>query len=375
MLAYGMKTIKGCRQENQDDAVVLDRYAEFPDATLVGVFDGHGVNGKFASKFIRVNVPGTISRSKEFVTGNFADGLAKGLVDVNNQLKRSPDSDVTYSGSTACLALVKGSKVIVANVGDSRAVIGHVTSVDPPAADVAASAAASTSTSPTRPGTGAPSRQKTPNAGAMRPSTVVTETRWEWTAVNLSDDHRPTRPDEATRIEEAGGRIDCMRLDGEPYGPYRVYDGDKDVPGCMLTRSMGDCGVSCGVIAEPEVREYDFDPAVDKFLILATDGVWEHLSSEAAVHCVAEHIAEPNNAAKTLAEMAWVAWQAADPEGAIDDITVVIINLEATTAINDEDSDDSDGSSHYRKKKVQKAPIYLADLGFVPKTKEKRTFP
>ncbi len=37
---------------------------------------------------------------------------------------------------------------------------------------------------------------------------------------------------------------------------------------------------SVGVIAEPDVREFDINPTSDKFMILASDGVWEFISSQ-----------------------------------------------------------------------------------------------
>lgn len=47
-----------------------------------------------------------------------------------------------------------------------------------------------------------------------------------------------------------------------------------------MSRSFGDeVAASVGVIAEPEIMEYNLK-AEDKFIILASDGVWEFISSE-----------------------------------------------------------------------------------------------
>ena len=47
-----------------------------------------------------------------------------------------------------------------------------------------------------------------------------------------------------------------------------------------MTRSMGD-GVahSVGVTADPEVKEFTLG-LNDKFIVIASDGVWEFLSNE-----------------------------------------------------------------------------------------------
>ena len=47
-----------------------------------------------------------------------------------------------------------------------------------------------------------------------------------------------------------------------------------------MTRSMGDkIGAQAGVIAEPEILEFTTQPS-DKFIVIASDGVWEYLTNE-----------------------------------------------------------------------------------------------
>ncbi len=54
-----------------------------------------------------------------------------------------------------------------------------------------------------------------------------------------------------------------------------------------MARSLGDQVVKpIGVIANPEVVERDIDFKKDRFVILASDGVWEFLSSEEVVHLI-----------------------------------------------------------------------------------------
>ena len=51
-----------------------------------------------------------------------------------------------------------------------------------------------------------------------------------------------------------------------------------------MARSFGDLvAASVGVSPEPEIFEYNLVPE-DKFIIIASDGVWEFLSNEAVIN-------------------------------------------------------------------------------------------
>ena len=56
-----------------------------------------------------------------------------------------------------------------------------------------------------------------------------------------------------------------------------------------MSRSIGDAvASSIGVIAEPEFFELELNHK-DKFIIMASDGVWEFISNEEAVRIVADY--------------------------------------------------------------------------------------
>ena len=75
-----------------------------------------------------------------------------------------------------------------------------------------------------------------------------------------------------------------------------------------LTRCFGDQILSqVGISCEPEIKEFFFEEN-DKFIIIATDGLWEYISSQ---ECVEE-------AAKR-----WIMEQ-----DIVDDITIILIALE-----------------------------------------------
>ena len=53
-----------------------------------------------------------------------------------------------------------------------------------------------------------------------------------------------------------------------------------DVPGLAMSRSLGDyVAQSVGVIPTPEIDVYDIT-ANDRYVVIASDGVWEFLSNE-----------------------------------------------------------------------------------------------
>lgn len=102
-----------------------------------------------------------------------------------------------------------------------------------------------------------------------------------WTSQNLTRDHKPTERDEAERIKRSNGRVEPSKdRNGNFIGPQRVWLKNDNIPGLGMTRSFGDrIGVECGIIAKPEIMEWAL-AIEDKFIIIASDGVWEVMDSE-----------------------------------------------------------------------------------------------
>lgn len=70
------------------------------------------------------------------------------------------------------------------------------------------------------------------------------------------------------------------------FGPYRVWLKTETFPGLAMSRSIGDFVASTvGVISEPEIMEYTIN-SNSKFIIIASDGVWEFLSNEEIMNFV-----------------------------------------------------------------------------------------
>ena len=120
-------------------------------------------------------------------------------------------------------------------------------------------------------------------------------------AEDLSFDQTPFRGDECERVKLAGARVLTVdQVEGitdpsvQSWGkeedgdgdPPRVWVQDGVYPGTAFTRSLGDSvAEKIGVIAEPEVLQLEIRPE-HLFFVLASDGVFEFLSSQAVVDMV-----------------------------------------------------------------------------------------
>jgi serine/threonine protein phosphatase PrpC len=156
------------------------------------------------------------------------------------------------SGTTAVTVLVRGKTIYIANTGDSRAVIAE-----------------------------------------KRGEDVV--------AVDLSIDQTPYRTDELERVKECGARVMTLdQIEGlknpdvQCWGTEESDDGDPPrlwvqngmYPGTAFTRSIGDSvAESIGVVANPEIFILELN-ANHPFFVLASDGVFEFLSSQTVVDMV-----------------------------------------------------------------------------------------
>lgn len=261
-------------KENQDSALgLLEKFGGDAGSVLFGVFDGHGPNGCQASNFVRSNLPAVLEVEPTLADDPVA-ALTAACVKANHNLSAS-GIDVYVSGSTGVIGLLRGNTLYTANVGDSRAVLA---------------------------------RQAPVGSGGRK-----------YTALDLSEDHKPDRPDECARIVARGGRV-------FEWGVPRVWLGDMDMPGLAMSRSFGDAAAeSVGVFAEPEISQVALG-SDDAFLMFASDGVWEFMSSQEAVDIVGAHLHEgPLHAAATLVKESTARWRR--EEDVVDDTTVVLIQI------------------------------------------------
>ena len=193
---------------------------------------GHGQGGELVAQFSLHEIQRRLEKHADFAT-NIEKAFKETFLGVDESLKEECLIEPLYAGTTACVALLRDNQLVLANAGDSRAVLARKT-----------------------------------KAGA-------------WEAVDLTKDQNPDLPDEQTRIEDMGGYVSPPP---EPGLSARVWlDSECTQIGLAMARSIGDHAVKeVGVIAEPVVSFHDVSPN-DDFVIFATDGVWEFVSSEEAV--------------------------------------------------------------------------------------------
>ncbi|CAJ1334718.1 unnamed protein product, partial [Effrenium voratum] len=146
------------------------------------------------------------------------------------------------------------------------------------------------------------------------------------TAVPVSEDHKPTRIDEKKRIERVGGLVLQVR------GAWRVATSTnpnsmnkaarREYQGLAMTRSFGDLHFKRPIglaIAEPEVQVISLSDK-DLFIVLATDGVFDVLGNQEVIDLAMRHWREPEEAAKNIVRSAY-------KRGSEDNLTVMVVQF------------------------------------------------
>lgn len=243
-LVFASSEMQGWRV-TMEDACITE--LDIDNIACFGVFDGHG--GKEVSIYTERHFCDELRRNSNFRTGKYEQALIDTFLRMD-ELMKTPEAmtelycifkeiascqraDPYYrlsAGCTAVVALVTADSIVVANAGDSRCVLAR--------------------------------------AGS---------------AVALTEDHKPERPDEQNRIKKAGGYVQMGRVNGN----------------LNLTRSLGDFDYKDNVNISPQDQIITAYPdtvalertADDDFLVLACDGVWDMLSNQECVDFIYERIA------------------------------------------------------------------------------------
>ncbi|KDP34123.1 hypothetical protein JCGZ_07694 [Jatropha curcas] len=287
---------EGSKGLNQDSAILHQGYGAEGGA-FCGVFDGHGKNGHIVSKIVRNGLPllllnqrNVLAKTKTVVDSK-NEKVEDDLVPSNNfyiwkeacinafkvmdkEVKLQENLDCSCSGTTAVIVMRQGKDLAIANLGDSRAVLGTI------------------------------------NENKIMP-------------VQLTTDLKPNVPSEADRIRKCNGRV--LALKEEPH-IHRVWLPHEDSPGLAMSRAFGDFLLkNHGIIALPEIS-YRRLTSNDQFIILATDGVWDVLSNEQVASIVWAAESE-QAAAKAVVDAATAAWKKKYPASKVDDCTAVCLFL------------------------------------------------
>lgn len=173
------------------------------------------------------------------------------------------------AGCTAVCAAIRNGKLVVANAGDSRCILSR-----------------------------------------------------GGTAVALTEDHKPTDPDEYARIAKAGGFVADGRVNGS----------------LNLSRALGDLEYKQSKDLPPEEQMVTAAPDIsqeelheeDEFIILACDGIWDVLTNQDAVDFVRERLLIGSSPKEICEEMCdWCL--APDTSGCgkgCDNMSVIIVVLQ-----------------------------------------------
>eukprot|EP00903_Cladosiphon_okamuranus_P015436 g14257.t1 len=105
-------------------------------------------------------------------------------------------------------------------------------------------------------------------------------------ALDLTEDHKPNAPREMERIYRHDGMVtwegfECSQgLQIEGTGVYRINGN------LAVARAIGDIDYRPWVSAEVDIKTIELKREADQFVILASDGLWDVMSSEEAVQYV-----------------------------------------------------------------------------------------
>ncbi|XP_078431849.1 protein phosphatase 2C and cyclic nucleotide-binding/kinase domain-containing protein [Wolffia australiana] len=273
---------------NQDSFCIHTPFGTNPDDHFFGVFDGHGEFGAQCSQFAKRKLCENLLRNSRF-RSDPVEACHAAFLATNSQLHADPVDD-DMSGTTAIVVLLRGRTIYVANCGDSRAVIAE-------------------------------------NRGK------------ETVAVDLSVDQTPFRADEQERVKKAGARVLTLdQIEGlknpdvQCWGTEDCDDGDPPrvwvpngmYPGTAFTRSIGDfVAESIGVVAMPEIIAFELTQD-HPFFVLASDGVFEFLSSQAVVDMVSK-FKDPRDACAAIVAESYRLWL--QYETRTDDITIIVVQI------------------------------------------------
>ena len=136
-LTYGSCTIPGYdparpRRPNQDNSLIVEEF-QHASQSLFAVMDGHGPVGHEVAAWAKRKLPKRLNRllpKRETITEAIADAFTKTHDDVC-----ASRVDCSISGFTITAVFLRGNELFVGNAGDCRAVLGRerggaVTAID-----------------------------------------------------------------------------------------------------------------------------------------------------------------------------------------------------------------------------------------------------
>ncbi|CAL5074831.1 unnamed protein product [Urochloa decumbens] len=286
---HGAASVAGRRREMEDAVSVREAFAaagsEGGRCDFYGVFDGHGCSHVAEACRDRMHdlladeLAGADEAPLEREPAAWTSAMERCFARMDEEVSssggraaaaasascRCDGHKCDHVGSTAVVAVVEDRRVVVAHCGDSRAVLCR-------------------------------------GGGAAAP-------------LPLSSDHKPDRPDEQERIEAAGGRV-------------IFWEGARVLGVLAMSRAIGDGYLKPYVSSVPEVTVTELGED-DECLILASDGLWDVVSNEAA--CEVARACLRRGREKWCAEAAALLTKLALARRSSDNVSVVVVDLRRKT--------------------------------------------
>lgn len=262
----GTSVVLGKRASQQDRILTqITHLSSTNPIALVSVFDGHGTKdlGHVVADKCSKTILNYFHKSNiwYYVEDQSTTDLRRALNTVVENLESDAlelnRSHRTYAGTTLCAVIVSTEMIVSVNVGDSRAVLVSETETN---------------------------------------SKNVTQ---------VTQDHNTSNKTEKDRVLSNGGWISNGSVNG--YISMTRAIGDADVKEHRNeTKFLGKKeGQNFGprlIISDPDISFFEREKS-QKFLIVATDGVWGTMSNDLAVQIVDSSLRrdpDPNTAASTL---------------------------------------------------------------------------
>lgn len=209
-------SMQGWRVSMEDSHSVLLEVPDDKTATYFGVFDGHG--GSAVSMYASRHLHKRILEQHSYKEGDYKRAIEEGYLALDAEMLHDERIGEEMGGSTAVIALIKDNKIYCGNAGDSRAIAYTSHGV-----------------------------------------------------ISLSNDHKPTAPEERTRITEAGAFVEFNRVNGNLAVSRALGD-------FLFKKNRARSPRQQAVTCFPEVYEKSLDSDW-QFIVLACDGIWDVMTS------------------------------------------------------------------------------------------------
>lgn len=287
VIDHGCHLAQGARRYQHDRVITHRTYLSSSNPMVVGaVFDGHGGDdmGHLVSASCEAQLLAQLHAKSvwQYLEAMSPKALRPALEDVMKELEEDAIglnmTNRAYFGSTLCAILLSTEIIVSVNIGDSRAVLAE-----------------------------------RDEDGAL-------------SATDLTIDHIPSNSNEHRRVIQNGGWIERNSVNG--YITMTRALGDADLKAhrnfTKFPRKPHDRELGPRLfISDPDIAFFKRNRS-QRFVIVASDGVWETLSSDTAVKIVDSSLRNGAKAEKAAAVLVHRAVSA----GSADNCSAAIIVFE-----------------------------------------------